>query len=155
MSRIGKFIINLLDNIPQRVLSVMASWVFVMNGDFDGFKDRIKCGQWPIYSKTHHRNEVRSGDDVIFYLAGKPNKKIIGKAVLSSNLTSDGSEYSLSISNIEIWKQPIPMKELVASLGFIKNKSNWGMHLQGGIIPLPRDDYEKILFHSGNKTGRR
>lgn len=131
----------------------MANWIFVMAGDIKGFQERIKSDTWPIFFKTHHRNEIRSGDSIIFYLAGKLNKKLLGKGTLSSGLMANKEEYSVSISNVEIWKEPLLMKKLLNSLSFIKNKDNWGMHLQGGIIPLPAEDYEKILSY-GNKMNK-
>lgn len=133
----------------------MARWVFVMTGDMEKFKERIESGKWPIFSKTHHRKEIRSGDHVIFYLGGKPNKKLVGKTTLSSALMNDeGGEYLVSISNVEIWKEPVLIKTIVGSLSFIKNKDNWGMHLQGGVVPLPAGDYDKILRYAEDKTKR-
>lgn len=123
----------------------MANWIFVMTGDHQEFKDRIKGGNWPIFSKTHHRNEIRKGDHIVFYLGGKPNKNLIGTASLSSGLSDGDTDYFVSISNVDVWKRPLQMKELVGSLSFIKNKDNWGIYLQGGITPLPPDDYDKIL----------
>lgn len=117
-----------------------------MNGTEDDFKKRIKSGKWPIFSKTHHRNKLRIGHDIIFYLAGKSNKKILGTAKIASKLQIDkDSDFTVSLSEVDVWKKPLFFKELVSSLGFIKNKDNWGISLQGGAIPLPEEDYNKII----------
>lgn len=123
----------------------MASWIFVMTGDVEGFGGRIKSGEWPIFRKTHHRNEMRAGDKIVFYLGGKNNKKLMGIATISSGLRKNGEEYFVSISEVEVWKDPLEMRKLVDSLGFIKNKDNWGLYLQGGVIPLPQKDHDTIL----------
>jgi len=124
----------------------MHHWIFVMNGASDDFKKRIQSGRWPIYSRTQHRNDLSSGDNVVFYLAGKLNKKLLGTAKVSSDLEPDKEhDFSVAVSEVDLWKKPIEMKKLLGSLGFIKNKDNWGMHLQGGVIPLPKEDYKKII----------
>src|SRR5574337_1947934 len=111
----------------------MSNWIFVMTGDMDEFKKRIKGAKWPIFKRTHHRNEIKKGDQIIFYLGGKPNKNIMGTAMLSSDLVADSeSDYSTSISKVDIWKKPLPMKSIVGSLDLVENKDNWGLYLQGG-----------------------
>ena len=119
-----------------------------MKGTPDEFKTRVDGKKWPIFKTTHHRNELRIGDVIMFYLAGKENMKILGTAKISSKLKTDSEfDYSIDISDIDIWKKPKPLKKFLDSLGFIRNKDKWGMSLQGGIIPLPKKDYA-VLYQA-------
>ena len=124
----------------------MQHWIFVMTGTVYDFNKRIDGGKWPIYTLTRRRKDLKPGDKIVFYLAGLHNMKLLGTAKISSKLHVDKvHDFTVDISDVAIWKKPKPMKELVSSLGFIKNKSNWGLSIQGGVVSLPPQDYETII----------
>jgi hypothetical protein len=137
---------KILNNFKGKSIRVMSKWIFVQSGKREDFDERIETGKWPIFKLTHHRNRLKKGDIVLFYLGGKPNKKILGTGVLGSRLKPEpGDEFSVELADVEIWDEPLSMKEMVESMDFIKNKKNWGIYFQGGITPLPQKDYERIL----------
>lgn len=126
----------------------MACWIFSMTGELKDFKERVLDESWPIYQRTRHRMLLKKNDHVVFYLAGEGNKKLLGYATLSSNAKKDDSteeDFFVKLANIELFKKPIMIKEILHSLDFIQNKGNWGIYFQGGVSKLPNTDYKKIL----------
>ena len=117
-----------------------------MRGTPDEFRTRVNGKRWPLFSRTQRRNELKSGDVIVFYLAGRLNKKLLGTGKVSSKLYSNEEhDFFVDISDVDVWKKDIPIKKLVASLSFIKNKDNWGLNLQGGVVPISKEDYTKIM----------
>jgi len=123
----------------------MSNWVFVITSSNEEFDRRINQKKWPIYEQTANRKKLRVGDKVIFYKGAKMGKVFSGRAQISSPLTPEDSNYFVELSKIKIWKRHIPIKEVLMDLKFIFHKKNWGVHLQGGAIELPDDDYKTIL----------
>lgn len=121
--------------------SDMACWIFVMNANNPEFLERIRTKRWPIYKRTSNRLQIKKGDKILFYLAGYPRRKIVASAVLSSNLKEDGEEFSVTLYKIKVWKIQIPIRPLIESLEFIKNKAKWGGYMQGGIVKITDNDF--------------
>jgi len=127
----------------------MSNWIFVMTSTVEEFKRRVNEKKWPIYAQTTHREKLREGDNVIFYIGGRAAMDFVGKARVSSKLTPIGdSNYFVSLSNIELWKKRIPVKNILQELKFILNKKKWGAYFQGGVIRLPDNDYNSIFVKS-------
>jgi hypothetical protein len=123
----------------------MTNWVFVIN-DKDGvFQERINEKKWPIYRKTQNRNKLKVGDKIIFYKAGMGGKKFIGKATISRGLKPHGVDFSLDLSDVDIWKKPVSVASVLNNLEFIKDKTFWGRYFQGGVRSLSDSDYSAIL----------
>ena len=123
----------------------MSNWIFVMTGNNADFLTRASSGKWPIFKRTVNRNELEKGDNVIFYLGGSNNKKIMGHAVVGSGLEVNGDEFTVDLSDVHIFDKPILMSSILESLMFIRNKKNWGAYLQGGVVRLQKKDYVTIL----------
>jgi len=128
----------------------MSSWIFVMTGDDDEFLERTKMKKWPIHKRTNHRKKLRKGDKVLIYLAGPHRQKIVANAVLGSDVTENGEEFSIVLSKINLWKNQILLKPLVNSLEFIKNKSKWGVSMQGGVVKITDNDFKTLSVKSGS-----
>ncbi len=123
----------------------MANWILVMTGNDEEFKFRITAEKWPIYGHTTHRNSLKVGDNVVFYRGGAGGMIFAGSAMINSKLIEeDGSDYHVELSEIKIWK-PISIRPLIKSFSFVRHKTNWGIHFQGGVVHLPSNDYKLIL----------
>lgn len=123
----------------------MPNWIFVMTGNNADFLTRTSSGKWPIFKRTVNRNDLKKGDNVIFYLGGNSNKKIMGSATVNSGLEVNGDEFSVDLSDVQILDKPIRMSSILESLVFIRNKKNWGAYMQGGVVRLPKTDYNTII----------
>lgn len=122
----------------------MSDWIFVMAGNKNEFLERVKKETWSIYSRTTNRNRIRKGDRVLFYLAGPHRQKIIASSILNSELKKEKEDFIVSLAEIEIWKKQVPIQSLIDLLEFIKNKTKWGVHMQGGIVSISKKDYVTI-----------
>lgn len=83
----------------------------------------------------------------MFYLAGEGNKNCLVTRPYHQMQKDDSTEedFFVKLANIELFKKPIMIKEILHSLDFIQNKGNWGIYFQGGVSKLPNTDYKKIL----------
>jgi hypothetical protein len=131
----------------------VSNWILVFTKKPDEFKRRIREGRWPIFKHTPHRSLLREGDKVVFYMGGIGGQKFLGTAVISSKLVPEGLDYSVGISKISVWKDPISIRPLIQELSFILRKDKWGIHLQGGVLPIPEKDYRKITSKTEKPDG--
>ena len=53
--------------------------------------------------------------------------------------------YYLHLENIQIFKKPISIKELVNDLEFIKNKKNYGLDMLTGVVKISQNDFNYII----------
>ena len=130
-------------------------WIFVLlpfsdfnRGDIPETLKRVKdLGKWPIGKSTLHRKQLSKGDKVLFYQAGEEGKKFIGSGELLSNLVHEKQIFSdyVEMGDVNFWAKSVPIAGLIDDLSFIKNKRNWGLHFQGGIIRVSENDYQFIL----------
>jgi len=130
----------------------MSSWIFVITEDRDELKKRFKEKSWPIYEKTRYRKELSEGDKVVVYHGGRfGGKKLVASFTVNSVLAKAAGflRYSLGLSDLERWKKPIKVKEILGDLEFIRKKDNWGMYFQGGVIRLPSKSYKIIMEKVG------
>lgn len=127
----------------------MPNWIFAINDTQNEFEQRISDKRWPIYKFTRHRKQLRKGDNVIFYMAGSKGKKFLGEGRLASKSTPDGMDFLVTLSDVKVWRKPVPMKMALQDLKFVTNKTNWGIHFQGGVTRLPDEDY-KFILSKGN-----
>ncbi len=125
----------------------------------DVLKDRLKRNIWIVNSKNVNVKYLREADEVVFYLGGSHGEKgFTGVGVLASEprpLTaseitkhfslSPQFDEAVSLRDAKIWLQVKPAATLVPQLSFIKNKRRWGAYLEGGIINLPKPDFELII----------
>jgi len=119
----------------------------------------MPLGVWGIGERTPYRKELHKGSRVVFYQAGKGGQKFIGTATIASELRpmSDAqaaarravgiepARYDLDLVNIDIWKDPKPVVDMLQRLQFISNKDHFGVHFQGGVKRIDEADYYTIV----------
>ena len=123
----------------------MSKWIFIVKSPIEDLKKRVKERSWPIYQHTPNRKKLKIGDNVIFYLAGEEGQKFVGKAIIGSGLTSTGLDYSVGISDVEIWDSPVNIKDVIGEFDFILHKENWGAYFQCGVRSLNDKDYKTVI----------
>lgn len=127
----------------------MSKWIFVITSDIAEFDRRINQNRWPIYNHTPHRSDLKPGDEVVFYMGGTGGQKFLGSGTLSSRMIQGEPEHHVEISDVKVWKKPLPIRPIIQELKFITRKDKkWGVHLQGGVLPLYDDDYKFIILKS-------
>jgi predicted RNA-binding protein len=146
----------------------MRYWIFTVTGQkADGrnysseeiFKQRMQDKFWGIGEKTPNKTHLRKGDKVVFYI-GIPTKAFGGTATLASDLfelderqkaeLAHGREMyttdeGVFLEDIETWRMPKPVEELLDNLNFIENKPYWGSYFQGGVREIVEEDYLSII----------
>ena len=125
----------------------MTKWIFVINDDETVFEKRIKSKTWPMFPGTKHKTEVKIGDIIIFYRGGNNGQIFLGTAKISSELKSIPGKLDdvFEIDDIVLWKKHPSIRDMLPKLQFIKNKTHWGLCLQGGILEPSKKDLELIL----------
>lgn len=122
------------------------------------FKDRIKKNRWPIYDKTPQLLNVKTGKNVIFYIAGSGEKKqsFIGTAKIKRKInTEDGMSdpnqefrkvlFFIEFENIKFFNKSIQIKDHIEKLNFIKNKEKYGLYFQGGVCKIDKNSHNYIV----------
>lgn len=125
----------------------------------DVLRDRVKEKFWSLNKNSGNFNRIRKGDKVIFYMGGRDGQKLMGRCTLASEpypLTPEQKRqiegypssmfsHSVSLEDIKMWKEPLPVVDLKEELTFIKNKDLWKKYFRRSIIPLSDEDYNTIL----------
>lgn len=120
--------------------------------------DRVNRKMWVVNSKNPNVKRLRKADEVIFYLGCKGERGFAGIGVLNSKprpiTASDSIEYGspsskfdrvVELKDVNLWKKTKPVANIVPRLSFIKNKRSWGAYLQGGIVRIPKADFELLI----------
>jgi hypothetical protein len=55
------------------------------------------------------------------------------------------ARHDLDLANIDIWKDPKPVVDMLQRLEFISNKDHFGVHFQGGVKRIDEADYYTIV----------
>ena len=123
----------------------------------DILKRRIDEKKYPLYKKTPFLNDIKKDDEVVFYVAGRKNKSqnFIAFSVIQSVeipnetlIDPDKNKYVLEkyllFENISLLKTPIHIKAIINQLEFIKNKTNFGVYLMGGVSKITVNDFNLI-----------
>lgn len=123
----------------------------------DILKRRIDEKKYPLYKKTPFLNDIKKNDEVVFYVAGRKNKSqnFIAFSVIQSVeipnetlIDPDKNKYVLEkyllFENISLLKTPIHIKAIINQLEFIKNKTNFGVYLMGGVSKITANDFNLI-----------
>jgi hypothetical protein len=143
----------------------MNYWIFVCSKAMDSltpkqvFEQRMKDKFWGISEKAPLGQKVHRGDQVVFYVSRPEGAVFAGSALLASDshslsvdeqekLLQDPAplpaEHGVWFESTEIWDSGRPVKALVPSLQFVKNKDNWQAYFQGGIRQIDEDDFASI-----------
>ena len=122
------------------------------------FKDRIKKNRWPIYDKTPQLLNVKTGKNVIFYIAGSGEKKqsFVGTARIKKkihtkdNVLDPNQEFRkvlfyIEFENFKFFNKSIQIKDHIEKLNFIKNKEKYGLYFQGGVCKIDESSHNYIL----------
>ena len=122
------------------------------------FETRMRDKFWGLGKRTPNRESLAAGDRVVFYV-GIPEAAFAGSATLSAasfRLRDDESrhfshnrevfstDFGVRLSDVDVWRNPIPAKEVVASLSFVENTQFWGSYFQGGIRGFSDADFETL-----------
>jgi hypothetical protein len=88
---------------------------------------------------------------VLFYLAGEEGKKFLGSGELLSGVQNDdqNSGFFVEIGQVKFWKKKPNISGLIDELSFIKNKKQYGLYFQGGVVAISESDFE-IVLRKGN-----
>jgi len=122
-------------------------------------KYRLDKKKWPLYSGTANRKRLEVGDSIVFYAAGYQvsSQHFIGAARVSGIRLYDGlridnddwltdiPDFIVELDNIEIFEQPVSIRERLSKLSFILNKKSWGNSLQGGTRLISEKDFIQCI----------
>lgn len=134
----------------------MSHWIFVIRDAEFVFKKRIQDKIWPIFLSTKYQTFLEIGDDVIFYQAGLGGQKFLGTAIIKSKLKKIPGkiDFYVDIDDVGIWIRPPNIRGLISDLNLIKNKTHWGLNLQGGILRLNEKD-RSLIINESEKLNRK
>lgn len=146
--------------------SMLNYWIFTVRDDEYGtrgieiYKQRMSDAFWGLGKNVSNRAQIRDGDNVVFYLAGKGGQRFLGTCILASSyykLSRQEKEkldhgpsfrpnYGVRLKEVHVWDLPESIYPLIKKLEFIEDPSKWGSYLQGSISRIPEVDYSTILF---------
>ena len=122
------------------------------------FNDRIKENRWPIYNKTPQLLNVKTGKNVIFYIAGSGEKKqsFVGTASIKKKIHTEDNVldpnqefrkvlFYIEFENFKFFNKSIQIKDHIEKLNFIKNKEKYGLYFQGGVCKIDESSHNYIL----------
>ena len=123
--------------------------MFTINDTDKAFVERIDKKAWPIYHRTPNKNNIKVGDQVVFYKAGNEGQKFIGSAEISSELKKiNNLTYSIGLTNTKVWKKTVSIHDLLEKLTFIGNSQLWSTYMQGGVKRISDSDYALLVAKS-------
>jgi len=122
------------------------------------FDDRIKNGFWGLGRRAAHLKHLKIGDKVVFYVGGRDGGLLVGCGTISSEpypisdterkkglcLQSENYAYIINISDVEVWSNPIPLKNICSKLSVIADKEKPYIYLQGAVRKISQEDYRTI-----------
>jgi hypothetical protein len=142
---------------PQRYWIVVASREHVMLGVEGGFM-QANHGKRAGLARMH------AGDGIVYYSP----KVSFGKNEPLHAFTAIGTVADEEIVQVEMTPDFVPFRrkvdygytgkikieQLVADLGFIRNKKSWGYIFRFGLVEVPQEDFTRIL-REFEQTGTR
>jgi len=147
------------------------SYYAFVAGDFgeleahDYLATRLEQGIWSLGANTPHRKKLKPGDCVVFYISGSSGQHFAASAVVDSRAfeldekeqqvydhdkLSPPTPYAVYLSDVHMWDEPRPIRELADDLEFVKKPGIFGSYLQGGARQISRLDYELITGENGH-----
>jgi hypothetical protein len=156
--------------IPNKIYKYnldMSFYIFVNSNGYDLDENtvsskeicsyRLNNNVYPLYHRTRMKNIIKANDSFIFYLAGRPlseTRKFVafGKiddVVLNKSYNEDNLHLSKSIEKIitlksVVTKKSVSIYSIKDRLSFIPKKKKWGSSMQGGVIPISKEDFNLI-----------
>jgi hypothetical protein len=127
---------------------------------------RLKKRLWGLKEHTRNRKQLRPGDELAIYAAGKRNFGgcfvASAKVATASQLCASGkraaidspdlhharivSDYFIELTCIKIFSVPVPIRNIKHKLQFIKQPDSpyWAAPLQNGSAKISQKDYSLI-----------
>lgn len=146
----------------------MSFYIFVNSDGYD-FDDekvysrevclyRLKNKVYPLYPRTRLKNLIKTNDSFVFYLAGSPVSETrkfvaygkIDSVIFDKSYNEDDVHLSQPIEKILtlksiVTKKPVSIYSIKDQLSFITKKNKWGSCMQGGVIPISKEDFNLII----------
>jgi hypothetical protein len=124
-------------------------------------KRRLDRGLWPIYQRTRHRSAIAAGDVLLVYLGGyrEFSQNIVAFArvksvedtgrrappIIDSEAAQNAPPFKiLHLDDIELFADPVSIRNLLTQLSFIPKSPKWGAALMGGCRTITREDFLRI-----------
>lgn len=132
----------------------------------DLYQHRISESFWSIQEITEtgkmtpHINELKDGDQVLFYQVNHLGSRFLGTCVLASGYTKLDEETSkkllhpefidlnqgVFLRDIHKWNKPLPAEQLKGKDSFFRGGKNFGSFFKGNIKQIrTREEYEAII----------
>lgn len=121
-------------------------------------KRRLDAKLWGLYANTPHKRDIKPGDTLIIYLAGRGGMRFFATAEAGEvsfklrNYRGDGDALTdppvavLALRNSRIFKESVPIAKIKDRLTFIpKGHQKWGCVLQRGVKRISNSDADLIL----------
>jgi hypothetical protein len=132
---------------------------------FDLAERRLRDREWPLYKNTRNRSVIRSGDQLMVYVAGKGlnSTSVVATAtvrkiekILTPSLYHERKELCvpfadllIRLDQVVILPSPVPFRAMLSELDCRPtNMAKWGAILQGGCRRLTDHDFTLL---SGGK----
>jgi len=112
--------------------------------------------QWAFTINAPNIRYFGEGDRVVIYLAGKGNRFFAADFTISSKPyeaeenTHDPDWLAMfpirvEIQNINQWKEPLPVNDVIDKLSFIQDKKNYGLYFRHSTKLIGEKDYYTIV----------
>lgn len=123
-------------------------------------RERLCRGLWALYRRTPNRERIKTGDEIVVYAAGSKRGGMcfVGSATVSQalvpgrplenfdgNLLSDAPVRVIELKHVNLFDEPLSIREVRDELAFISQHKRWGVMLQGGCRRISSEDYEAIV----------
>ena len=119
---------------------------------------RLDAGLWGLYANTPHKAEIKPGDILIVYLAGRGGMRFFASAVAGAvdfkarvyrgdgDALTDPPAAVLSLRSPRIFPNSLPIARVKERLEFVpKGNPKWGCVLQRGVKRISAADAALIL----------
>lgn len=119
---------------------------------------------WLLPEASPFVHDIAKGDRLLIYAAGRKGAfYAIAEAAgqlteLDQNETPEELRqtigffrYALRIERVSRFRKPLPIKEVLGKLSFIKNKEYWGLHFRRGLRRINVRDFSTIVGEAKNK----
>ncbi|MBN1166067.1 MAG: EVE domain-containing protein [Methanospirillaceae archaeon] len=141
----------------------MAVWI--ASGNRQNWEVAKKLNIWgvPKRSKGLH-SRVKPNDIILMYVRSETRgDTVLPSAIMGEFTVTElfmdtkplftappqmGDEvfpYRFRLKPGKIFKEPVEIKPLIPTLGFVTNKIMWSGHFRQAMREIPKDDYQKIL----------
>jgi len=121
-------------------------WIFTAKVSLEDIKKRLDEKKWLIFDTTRNKGRIKKDDRILVYHAGEGRQKFIASFTLDSEIIRKGEfDYYVELKDEKIWRKFVPIKPMIQSLSFVKNKNFWGTALQNGVIEISKEDYNSIF----------